>query len=35
MYLEFVTFEVEAEDWFYQRYCEIRKLVKAALKVTP
>jgi len=32
MFLEFKDLGIEAEDWLYERYLEIRKLVKASFK---
>jgi hypothetical protein len=31
MYLEFIDLNLEADEWLYERYIEIRKLVKACL----
>jgi hypothetical protein len=32
IYLEFVEFGIDAEEWLYERYGEIRKLSKSWLK---
>lgn len=35
IFIEFRDLNVEAEDWLYDRYSEIRKLSKAWLKMLP
>jgi hypothetical protein len=35
IFIEFRDLKIEAEDWLYDRYSEIRKLSKAWLKMLP